>query len=129
MRRASLQKSPLSVQPVVLPNHSPIIPEETNGHAQLAIYDRASSPASSKSATFDVSAAIRTFKLFEQAPEELIELIMAKMRSRMVEKGDEICREGEDAKAMYWVIRGSVAVVSRDAESQFAELRAGQFFG
>lgn len=54
---------------------------------------------------------------------------MAKMRSRMVEKGDEICREGEDAKAMYWVIRGSVAVVSRDAESQFAELRAGQFFG
>lgn len=82
-----------------------------------------------RSGTFDVASTIRAFKLFETAPEELIELIISRMRSRVVEKGDEICREGEDAKGMYWIMRGSASVVSRDGESKFAELQSGQFFG
>ncbi|BFZ55444.1 hypothetical protein PYCC9005_002485 [Savitreella phatthalungensis] len=90
---------------------------------------RSLSPASERTSTFDIAANIRTFKLFQNAPNELIELIMSRMRSRVAEVGDEICREGETAKAMYWIIRGSVAVCSRDEESKFGELHAGQFFG
>jgi F-box/leucine-rich repeat protein 7 len=37
--------------------------------------------------------------------------------------------EGDDAKAMYWLVRGAVAVTSRDGESTYAELKPGAFFG
>jgi F-box/leucine-rich repeat protein 7 len=87
------------------------------------------SPSTNRGATLDVTNAVRSFKLFQDAPEELIELLLHRMRSRLVDTGDEICREGEEAKAMYWIIRGTVAVVSRDGESKYAELHAGQFFG
>lgn len=126
-RDGASQKSPLSYCPVLVPSKrsfdrspSPRTVLGTNGH---------STTPNRGANTFDVVSAIRTFKLFETAPEELIDLIVARMRSRLVENGDEICREGEDAKAMYWIIRGSVAVVSRDGESRFAELESGHFFG
>ncbi|ORY80518.1 hypothetical protein BCR37DRAFT_71687 [Protomyces lactucae-debilis] len=99
-----------------------------NGQRKSALQEL-DSPGSARGATLDVTNAVRSFKLFHNAPEELIELILNRMRSRMVEPGDEICKEGEEAKAMYWIIRGTVAVVSRDGESKFAELHAGQFFG
>ena len=99
MRRATAHvRSPLSAFPVIVPV---ALPETLQNHPELPARPtsphRAISPASSRASTFDVAAAVRTFKLFEQAPEELIDLIMARMRSRLVEKGDEICREGEDA--------------------------------
>lgn len=122
-----MQKSPLSYCPVLVPSS---YERPRSPSPKTVLHSRNDSPASStRASTFDVASAIRTFKLFETAPEELVELIMNRMRSRVVDKGDEICREGEDAKAMYWVIRGSVAVVSRDGESMFAELQSGQFFG
>lgn len=157
MRRGSAVPSPLSSCPVVLPidetevngthsnadkgtpsksvhtghQNSTIDSTDTGdtSHNSESISPGGSNTTVNKAPAFDVAATIRTFKLFEQAPEELIDLIMARMRSRLVERGDEICREGEDAKAMYWIIRGSVAVVSRDGESKFAELHSGQFFG
>lgn len=42
---------------------------------------------------------------------------------------DYILKEGDDAKAMYWLVRGAVAVTSIDGESQYAELKPGAFFG
>ena len=42
---------------------------------------------------------------------------------------DHILTEGDDAKAMYWLVRGAVAVTSRDGEATYAELRPGAFFG
>ena len=91
-----------------------------NGQRKSALQEL-DSPGSAHGATLDVTNAVRSFKLFHNAPEELIELILNRMRSRMVEPGDEICKEGEEAKAMYWIIRGTVAVVSRDGESKFAD--------
>lgn len=125
-RNGGIQRSPLSYRPVLYPERDtdePLVaPKRPTASRQV-------SRVAHRPGAFDVTAAIRTFKLFETAPEELIELIMQRMRSRVVEKGDEICREGDDAKAMYWIIRGAVAVVSRDTESKFAELHSGQFFG
>lgn len=37
--------------------------------------------------------------------------------------------EGSEAKAMYFLVKGAVAVVSRDLESTYAELLPGSFFG
>lgn len=42
---------------------------------------------------------------------------------------DYILTEGDDAKAMYWLVRGSLVVTSRDGESAFVELKPGAFFG
>jgi len=40
-----------------------------------------------------------------------------------------IVTEGDDAKAVYWLVRGAVAVTSRGGENTYAELRPGAFFG
>jgi F-box/leucine-rich repeat protein 7 len=42
---------------------------------------------------------------------------------------DYILNEGDDAKAMYWLVRGALTVTSRDGESTYAELKPGAFFG
>ena len=42
---------------------------------------------------------------------------------------DYILTEGDEAKAMYWLVRGAVAVTSRDGEATYAELKPGAFFG
>jgi len=42
---------------------------------------------------------------------------------------DYIMTEGDVAKAMYWIVRGAVAVCSRDGESTYAELKPGAFVG
>ncbi|KAK6815755.1 cyclic nucleotide-binding domain-containing protein [Apiospora arundinis] len=42
---------------------------------------------------------------------------------------DHVLTEGDEAKAMYWLVRGVVAVTSRDGEAIHAELKPGAFFG
>lgn len=128
-RDGTIRRSPLSYCPVLLPT-TPRSDRSPSPKAIVFASERQNSPSvAARTGAFDVASTIRTFKLFETAPEELIELIINRMRSRVVEKGDEICREGEDAKGMYWIIRGSASVVSRDGESKYAELQSGQFFG
>ena len=42
---------------------------------------------------------------------------------------DYVLTEGDDARSMYWVVKGAVAVTSRDGEATYAELKSGAFFG
>ena len=72
---------------------------------------------------------IRTFPLFQSAPESFLAAIGRHLRPQVHAPRDYILTEGDDAKAMYWLVRGVVAVVSRDGESTFAELQPGAFFG
>ena len=76
--------------------------------------------------TFD---RIRSFPLFQTAPDEFFAAIGQHLRPQVNSPNDYILTEGDDAKAMYWLVRGAVAVTSRDGESTYAELKPGAFFG
>jgi F-box/leucine-rich repeat protein 7 len=77
----------------------------------------------------DLLDRIRTFPLFLSAPEEFLAEIGAHLKPQIVSPNDHIVTEGDDARAMYWLVRGVVAVTSRDGEAVYAELKAGAFFG
>lgn len=72
---------------------------------------------------------LKAFPLFQSAPESFLLSIGQSLRPHVYQPSQEIIREGEDAKAMYWVVRGSVRVTSIDGESTYTELKPGAFFG
>ncbi|WPH01772.1 Hypothetical protein R9X50_00462400 [Acrodontium crateriforme] len=72
---------------------------------------------------------LKAFPLFQTAPESFLLSIGKSLRPSVYQPSQEIITEGEDAKAMYWLVRGSVKVISRDGESTYAELKPGAFFG
>ena len=72
---------------------------------------------------------IRTFPLFLSAPDAFLAAIGRHLRPQSHAPHDYILTEGDEAKAMYWLVRGAVAVTSRDGESTYAELKPGAFFG
>ncbi|KAI9707943.1 MAG: hypothetical protein M1820_004362 [Bogoriella megaspora] len=72
---------------------------------------------------------LRSFPLFQSAPDTFLAAIAQHLRFQLHQGHDYILTEGDDAKAMYWLVRGGVRVTSRDGESTFAELKPGAFFG
>lgn len=77
----------------------------------------------------DLIDRIRSFPLFETAPDAFLYEIGLVLKPQMYAPNDYIMTEGDDAKAMYWIVRGAVAVTSRDGESTYAELKPGSFVG
>ena len=77
----------------------------------------------------DILDRIRSFTLFQSAPESFLAAIGTHLKPQTHSPHDYILTEGDDAKAMYWLVRGVVAVTSRDGESTYAELKPGAFFG
>ena len=77
----------------------------------------------------DLVDRIRSFPLFVSASEDFLAAIGNHLRPQVHAAHDHILTEGDEAKAMYWLVRGVVAVTSRDGEAVFAELKAGAFFG
>lgn len=77
----------------------------------------------------DLVDRIRSFPLFVSAPDSFLAAIGKHLRPQVHSPHDHILTEGDDAKAMYWLVRGAVAVTSRDGEATYAELKAGAFFG
>ncbi|KAJ3027550.1 hypothetical protein HDV00_011030 [Rhizophlyctis rosea] len=51
------------------------------------------------------------------------------MHLRHMNAGDVILKEGDAAKAMFFVVKGCVKVISEDGEINYAELGPGNFFG
>ncbi|KAL8771498.1 MAG: hypothetical protein Q9194_004878 [Teloschistes cf. exilis] len=77
----------------------------------------------------DMLDRLRNFPLFLSAPESFLAAIGKHLRPQLHAAHDYILTEGDDAKAMYWLMSGAVAVTSRDGESTYAELKPGAFFG
>ncbi|KAL8401119.1 hypothetical protein RB596_008056 [Gaeumannomyces avenae] len=77
----------------------------------------------------DIVDRIRSFPLFMSAPAEFLAAIGKHLRPQIHSPHDHILTEGDEARAMYWLVRGVVAVTSRDGEAVYAELRPGAFFG
>ncbi|TKA75426.1 hypothetical protein B0A49_05039 [Cryomyces minteri] len=77
----------------------------------------------------DLLDRLRNFPLFLSAPDSFLAAIGTHLRPQLYQPHDYILTEGDDAKAMYWLVRGAVRVTSRDGESTYAELKPGAFFG
>ncbi|KAK5197894.1 hypothetical protein LTR99_009311 [Exophiala xenobiotica] len=77
----------------------------------------------------DLIERIRSFPLFQTTSDSFLADIGLLLKPQLYTPNDYIITEGEDAKAMYWLVRGAVAVTSRDGESTYAELKPGAFFG
>jgi F-box/leucine-rich repeat protein 7 len=77
----------------------------------------------------DLLDRLRSFPLFLSAPDNFLAAIGSYLRPQLHNPHDYILTEGDDAKAMYWLVRGSLIVTSRDGESTYAELKPGAFFG
>lgn len=77
----------------------------------------------------DLFDRIRSFPLFQSTPDGFLAELGLVLKPQMYSANDYILTEGDDAKSMYWLVRGAVAVTSRDGESTYAELKSGAFFG
>ncbi|ODQ66071.1 RNI-like protein, partial [Nadsonia fulvescens var. elongata DSM 6958] len=77
----------------------------------------------------DLIARFREFPLFNSAPDVFLVAITFRIRLQLVNPQEYIITEGEEAKAMYWILRGTVGITSRDGEALYAELSQGAFFG
>ncbi|KAJ5698894.1 hypothetical protein N7462_000899 [Penicillium macrosclerotiorum] len=72
---------------------------------------------------------LRSFPLFQSTPESFLFEVGQHLRPQLHAPNDYILTEGDDARAIYWLVRGEVYVTSRDGESIYAELQPGAFFG
>ncbi|KAF2440080.1 RNI-like protein [Karstenula rhodostoma CBS 690.94] len=77
----------------------------------------------------DLLDRLRSFPLFLSAPDTFLAAVGLHLKPQLYQAHDTILTEGEQGKAMYWLVRGSVRVTSRDGESTYAELKPGAFFG
>ncbi|GAW11537.1 hypothetical protein ANO14919_008840 [Xylariales sp. No.14919] len=77
----------------------------------------------------DLVDRMRSFPLFMSASDDFLIAIGKYLRPQVHSAHDLILTEGDEAKAMYWLVRGVVAVTSRDGEAIYAELKPGAFFG
>jgi hypothetical protein len=78
---------------------------------------------------FNLGQFFKNHPLFAAASEGFTNELCSKMRIRHQQPGDVIIQEGEIGRAMFFVVKGSVTVISADGERFFAELSAGNFFG
>ncbi|KAI9140138.1 hypothetical protein BKA69DRAFT_1082104 [Paraphysoderma sedebokerense] len=77
----------------------------------------------------DLEQALRSHPLFTNGSDDFIRDLTSVMHLRLANTGDMIVKEGEVGKAMFFIIRGSVDVASKDDEVLFATLGQGSFFG
>lgn len=82
-----------------------------------------------KALPLDLVDRLRSFPLFQSTPESFLIDIGQHLRPQLHAANDYILTEGDEAKAIYWLVRGAVSVTSRDGESIYAELKPGAFFG
>ena len=78
----------------------------------------------------DLAQSLQGHALFSTASYDFIVQLASKMKVRSFKPGDVIIREGDPGKAMFFLLKGSVTVLSgSDNEVVLETLHAGMFFG
>lgn len=72
---------------------------------------------------------LKEFTLFKSAPPDFFISIAGRLKQWLVSPQQAIISQGDESRAMYWLVKGSVGVTSHDREELFAELGPGTFFG
>jgi hypothetical protein len=86
----------------------------------------------STSTELDLEANLRSHPLFsgiENDTPGFFRSLSSVVSIRHVAAGDTIIRYGEEGKALFLIVRGSVAITSKDGETTYAVLEKNSFFG
>ena len=70
-----------------------------------------------------------SFLNVEDNPNAIIDDISKVLHMRMFSKGDFIMRQGEVARAVFFIVKGTIEIINDDGEITFAELSSGAYFG
>ena len=82
-----------------------------------------------KVSSHQIHALIRECELFSLAPNSCVDEIADNLQILVIPPKEFIVNEGEESKALYWILKGSVHVTSRDGQMVYAELNQGYYFG
>ncbi|KAI4716290.1 RNI-like protein [Aureobasidium sp. EXF-10727] len=118
--------------PSALPSNDPLSLLRAYDHESNPSRPVRSSPLTASTIhglPLELTDRLRSFPLFASAPDSFLVAIGKFLRPQLFQPHEYILTEGDDAKAMYWLVRGSLRVTSRDGESTYAELKPGAFFG
>jgi signal-transduction protein with cAMP-binding, CBS, and nucleotidyltransferase domain len=77
----------------------------------------------------DINTMLSSFPLFlgiEDAP-KFIEELSKVLHMRKYAVGDAIIRQGSSARAMFFIVKGSLKVISEDGEVEIGELGSGTY--
>eukprot|EP00834_Sanchytrium_tribonematis_P002220 NODE_64_length_26047_cov_1.706837.p5 type:complete len:460 gc:universal NODE_64_length_26047_cov_1.706837:15842-14463(-) len=77
----------------------------------------------------DIEESLRNHPLFRKSGDDTIRELCKVMKSRIYLSGDKIIQEGDEGKAIFFLIRGEVDILSSDDEIVYATLYSGSFFG
>ncbi|KAI8903825.1 hypothetical protein EDD86DRAFT_214424 [Gorgonomyces haynaldii] len=73
---------------------------------------------------------LQNLPFFEGSPsEDFLVAIGRRLHMRKFDIGDVVVKHGDQAKAMFFILKGSLLVTSDDREVEFATLNAGSYFG
>ena len=77
----------------------------------------------------EIKALLHSLPFFSGLTEsdQFIDTISKTLRIRKCKPGDIIVRQGEVAKAMFFIIKGTLKVISEDGEIDLAELSSGSY--
>lgn len=77
----------------------------------------------------DIKNLLHTLPFFAGLTEsqEFIDAISKTLGVRTNKPGDVIIRQGETARAMFFIIKGSLTIISEDGEIEIAELSSGSY--
>ncbi|KAG0345966.1 hypothetical protein BG004_002716 [Podila humilis] len=76
-----------------------------------------------------LSLSLAEHPLFRECTPSGIELLASRMHIRHYHPQDHIIRRSEQSSAMFYVLRGTVKVVSHDNEATYYEIKENNFFG
>ena len=74
----------------------------------------------------DILASI---PLFQHASQAFIEAVALHLKPMVLTPGDCVFKAGEIGKEMYFIINGSINVVTKDQKTTLSKLSDGDFFG
>eukprot|EP00124_Ichthyophonus_hoferi_P001391 Ihof_evm4s71 gene=Ihof_evmTU4s71 len=107
-------------------SHSTImsnISDQLTYHASDAI-------TSEKDMMEDAAAKLESFSLFQGTNQHFLQRLVRKYKPRLYKPSDPpIIKYGEVGRAMYFIYKGVVDVLSEDGETMYARLGEGLFFG
>ncbi|KAJ3175998.1 hypothetical protein HK101_010525 [Irineochytrium annulatum] len=88
-------------------------------------------PAIKRAPTFDgsIRAYLQEHVLFKNLDENFIAQLNNAMQSRIYSPNEYVIRKGEVGRAMFFILRGEVEVVSEDGESILNVMKEQSFFG
>jgi CRP-like cAMP-binding protein len=67
--------------------------------------------------------------IFKDLDPDFLEKLAGEMQLRMVNDRDFVLRKGEEGRALFFILRGEIEVISEDGETVYNVMKENSFFG